>query len=417
MTLLASLLIGFSSCSDEANVSVSRVCTQTVDDTETVLEKVRLGEKIRIEGSGFSGLKAVYCNGVIVNGINPSYVTDNVIIFTIPKSIPTGSSVENPEDLNTIRIVTKDDDFTFPFLILDAAPKVTDISNTMARAGEVIEIYGTDLKDIEKVVFPGGIETTDFTETADRTTLRVAVPEGIGSNSGAITVLGANGGAYTYNNFNFISGLFLPDFEGEIYKGGRTSISKNLTESIPQGIDGPKSPDVYRAIPAEPGEFPASEKEIGGFNFDIVKAINKVLEASAGNKDMQPTTSCSKVAFQCDVYLNVPWQTGTFRLEINGKRISPLPWLSEGKVIPVDCSGKGWITVSWPLSSISDYESMTLDALVSSLAGKSASFYFKCGKFQDASGNWFAGEAMSDAQMFIGNFRLVPYVHNSYNNN
>lgn len=78
--LLVALPVLFFSCSDDESVSVTRVCAQKVTDTETVLTKVRLGEKIRIEGSGFTTTKAIYCNGVEVAGVNSNYITDNAII-------------------------------------------------------------------------------------------------------------------------------------------------------------------------------------------------------------------------------------------------------------------------------------------------------------------------------------------------
>lgn len=92
--LLVALPVLFFSCSDDESVSVTRVCAQKVTDTETVLTKVRLGEKIRIEGSGFTTTKAIYCNGVEVAGVNSNYITDNAIIFTIPTTIPTGTKLQ-----------------------------------------------------------------------------------------------------------------------------------------------------------------------------------------------------------------------------------------------------------------------------------------------------------------------------------
>ena len=89
------LMAGFSACQDEALVTVTRICTQKVGDTETELAQVRLGEMIRIEGNGFATTKAIYCNGVSVSGINSNFITDTQIIFTIPKSIPIGSEVKN----------------------------------------------------------------------------------------------------------------------------------------------------------------------------------------------------------------------------------------------------------------------------------------------------------------------------------
>lgn len=410
-------LFGFSACSDEEGVVVSQICVQEVDDTETVLNKVRLGQRIRIEGSGFATTKAIYCNGAYVEGVNPTYITDNYIIFTIPRSVPTGSEVENQGDLNTIRIVTEYDNFVYPFTILAAAPSVTDVSHTMPRAGERIVIYGSDFKDVEEIIFPGEVSSTDFVVTDDRTQLTVTVPEGI-SGSGALTVLTANGGAYSYNNFNFTDGLFMQSLtSGDVYGGARGSGSITQPQStvIPAGEEGVKSPDVYRSVPETPGDFTAGgEAEIGGFSFDVSKAIEQV--TGKGNAEVALSTSCSDVAFQCDYYVNVPWTTGTFRLELDGNRVSPLPWLSGGEVVPVDCSVTGWRTLSWALKDISAYADMTLEQLKEVLDGKNSYFYFKCGSFQDASGNWFDGTDMNDAQMSFGNFRLVPYTKDSYNN-
>lgn len=418
--LLAVLPTLFFSCSDDEGVFVTRVCTQKVNDTETVLTKVRLGEKIRIEGSGFTGIRAIYCNGVEVTGINSNYITDDNIIITIPKTIPTGTEVTDETVRNTIRIVTKNDDFIFPFTIMAAAPAITNISHTMPRVGEWIEIYGTDLKDIEKVTFPGGVVSTDIKVNGSYTVLSVRVPEGVEYNSGRLTVEGANGGAYSYNNFNFKPGLFIVKFgedpaDKKAYNYGRVSISDNTTAVMPSEVDGPKSPDVYRSIPKEPAEIPTTEKEIGGFNFFPYKAIQIVLDACAESRVITEDTPCSELAFQCDYYVNVPWQAGALRMELDGKRCTPLPWVNNGSVVPVDFV-QGWKTMTWPITEITDFATLTLGALRDRLNNKNGSIYWKCGNFQDKSGNWFSGNPMENAQMSFGNFRIVPYVKASYKN-
>lgn len=418
--LLAALPFLIFSCSDDESVSVTRVCTQKVGNTETELTRVRLGEKIRIEGSGFASTKAVYCNGTEVTGVNSNYITDNNIIFTIPKTIPTGTEVKDESVRNTIRIVTKHDDFVFPFAILAAAPTVTDVSHTMPRTGEWIEIYGTDLKDIEKVTFPGSIVSTNIKVNSSYTTLFVQVPDGVENESGTLTIEGANGGGYSYDNFNFKSGLFIVKFgedpeDKKAYNYGRVSISDNTMTVMPAGVDGPKSPDVYRSIPKEPAEIPTTEKEIGGFTFFPDKAIQIVLNACAESKVITEDTPCNELAFQCDYYVNVPWQAGALRLELDGKRSTPLPWVVNGAIVPVDFKS-GWRTITWPIADITDYATLTLGALRDRLSSKSGIIYWKCGNFQDKSGNWFSGNAMNNAQMSFGNFRLVPYVKKSYKN-
>ena len=63
------LMAGFSACQDEALVTVTRICTQKVGDTETELAQVRLGEMIRIEGNGFATTKAIYVTACPFRGL------------------------------------------------------------------------------------------------------------------------------------------------------------------------------------------------------------------------------------------------------------------------------------------------------------------------------------------------------------
>jgi hypothetical protein len=421
IAIIFALPIGVSSCSDDDQVTVSRICVQKVDDTTTELTKVRLGDKIRIEGSGFATTKAVYCNGYEVTGINSNYITDKNIIFTVPNSVPTGYDVTDESVRNTIRIVTKHDDYTFNFTILAAAPSVTGVSHTMPREGEWIEIYGSNLKDIQTITFPGNIIATNFTVNSALTTLSVQVPEGLGDNYGAIKIEGLNGGAYTYNNFNFKPGLFIVNFtddpaDTKAYSYGSGSISGNTTTVIPTECTGPKSPDCYRSVPSTPKNILTAEEEHGGFVFSAEKAFQDVLNACATNKAITEKTSCKDLALQCDYYVNVPWTTAAFRLEINGNRSTPLPWVVSGVLTPVDFSN-GWRTMTWPMSDMSAYSSLTLGDFMTQITGKNGKVYLKSGKYQDSSGNYWEGIAMDNAQLSFGNFRIVPYTKSSYNNN
>ena len=74
-----------------------------------------------------------------------------------PKSIPIGSEVKNKEELNTIRIVTEYDNFVYSIPVLGGTPTVSGVSHTLAKAGELIHIYGTNLRGIDKITFPGDI--------------------------------------------------------------------------------------------------------------------------------------------------------------------------------------------------------------------------------------------------------------------
>lgn len=408
----------FNSCSNEELISIDKIYIHSLDDTTTELSKVRLGQMIRIQGSGFSTTKAIYCNGVEISGVNTNYITDDCIILKIPSDLPTGSDVKDENVRNTIRIVTEYDEFVYKFDILAASPTITSVSHTLPRAGEWINIYGTSLKDIEYVTFPGGVNSTEFSVNEDYTVLSVKVPEGIGENYGELTVYGANGGAYSYSDFNFKSGQFIWQFSSDsgdkAYNYG-SNISANLTDVIPTEGNGAKSPDCYRAIPEEPATTP-KEGEIGGFNFYADKAIQIVLDANSGNGAITEKTKCSELAFQCDMYLNIEvWTTAGLRLYLNDNRNTLIPWLQNASVVPFVFEN-GWKTMTWAIKDIPAYANMTLGDLKSELTGKTARVTWHNGQFQDASGNWFRGTEMQDAQIYLGNFRLVPYTKKNYVN-
>jgi len=408
----------FNSCSNEELISIDKIYIHSLDDTTTELSKVRLGQMIRIQGSGFSTTKAIYCNGVEISGVNTNYITDDCIILKIPSDLPTGSDVEDENVRNTIRVVTEYDEFVYKFDILAASPTITSVSHTLPRAGEWIDIYGTSFKDIEYVTFPGGVNSTEFSVNEDYTILSVKVPEGIGENYGELTVYGANGGAYSYSDFNFKSGQFIWQFSNDsgdkAFNYGSNN-SANLTDVIPTEGNGAKSPDCYRAIPGEPATTP-KEGEIGGFNFYADKAIQIVLDANSGNGAITEKTKCSELAFQCDMYINIEtWTTAALRLDLNGNRNTLTPWLQNASVVAYAFEN-GWKTMTWAIKDIPTYANMTLGDLKSALTGKNARIIWLNGQFQDASGNWFSGTEMKDAQIYLGNFRLVPYTKKNYVN-
>jgi|GEM_PF-1145943 len=424
--IVLALPLSFSSCEDkEDKIEVSQVYVQSVSDTESVITEIRLGNKLRIEGSGFSTVHQVLINGVEVSGINSNYITNNVIMVTVPTSIPIGSDVENPEDLNTIRIITKFDNYVFSFTILGEAPSIASVSHTMPQAGSRIRIEGSALNDIERVIFPGGAESTDFTISSDNRMIDVLVPNGIGNNQGAVTVDGPNGSASSLHNFNYQKGLFLTGFAGDpVYGYGSGSISGNQSASVPAGGDGPKSPATYRFIPAEPEDRPLAPdgQTVGGFVYSMNLAIEKVL---AENDDLiTGETLVSDLAIQADYYFNVPWTNGSLRLILNGngsgnQRISPVPWNVSGEVVPITFTG--WRTMTWNLSDLTDqnnggvaspFIALTLAGLKEALGtgNNSGQIIWICGNFQDRAGNWSVGTPMSSAQMAIGNIRFVPNV-------
>jgi hypothetical protein len=120
------LTAGFlSSCEEDVEgakkITVNQIFLHNADSTTGVITEARVGTLVRIDGSGFSTLEAVYCNGTKAS-INPNFVTEASILFPLPaKGIKVGVHADENER-NIIRLVTKYDDYSFAFSILTTPP-------------------------------------------------------------------------------------------------------------------------------------------------------------------------------------------------------------------------------------------------------------------------------------------------------
>ena len=132
----------------------------TVPDREVTF--ARIGQLLRIEGSGFTGMREIYINGYSTY-FNPVYVSENNLLVQIGKSTPTIDADDSVR--NTIRFVKTQTELVYNFDIRDAAPTVNRISNTLPQAGEKITLYGSGLVEIEKVTFPGDVVVTSGFES------------------------------------------------------------------------------------------------------------------------------------------------------------------------------------------------------------------------------------------------------------
>jgi len=107
------------------------------------------GTLIAIQGSGFSGLKAIYFNDTAAY-FNPVYVTDNTIIVSIPSYAQTAAT--KPTVPSTIRIVTDHGSTNYSFTLFLPYPHITGIS--IDDSGTSLLITGTNLAGVSKVTFP-----------------------------------------------------------------------------------------------------------------------------------------------------------------------------------------------------------------------------------------------------------------------
>lgn len=173
------------------------------------MEKVGPGETFVIVGKNLTSTRKVYFNGIQAS-FNPTLVTNNHMVITVPGDIPFGILDPESPEMNTIKLVSDGGEAVFNFPILPPAPEIARVNKEFAQPGENVRITGRFLYLVQNVTFPGGIEATDFNFAEDGSWLEVVVPDGI-TEAGHINVTTSSGSTEnTYQNmFNDKTGVFI----------------------------------------------------------------------------------------------------------------------------------------------------------------------------------------------------------------
>lgn len=352
----------FTSCdnndSEGGAITITRVFLEDVNSTvpDRPVTFARLGQALRIEGSGFTGLKKVYINGYSTY-FNVVFVSDKSMLVNVSADTPVLDA--DPSVRNTIRFVNDNNEFTFPFEIRAGKPAITRISNTMPAAGETITVYGTGLTEVSKVVFPGNIETTTgITSDEDGEFFTVVVPNGVSENGGSIYAQSSNGGVYSPAYFNFKKGLLL-NFDGQGqhgYWGTSTSMMQPADlESAALGTGNVSQGKYVSHLPSriasvDPAKNRVTETWTAGNGVDNWRTqLTPYIPAS---------TPLDQVAFQFDVYVPEAWKdSGYLKIcminnfnggEWTGGVYNYVPWIVDGKSVAFQTTG--WTTVTIPLN-------------------------------------------------------------------
>lgn len=334
-------------------ITISKVFLQDVNSSVQDREVGfgRLGQLLRIEGSGFTGLKGVYINGYSTY-FNPVYVSDTSMLIRISGETPT---VDAEDDVrNTIRLVNNNNEAIFSFEIRSSAPSITNISNTLPLPNETITVYGTGLIEISKVVFPGNIEVSSgITIDEDGEFFTVTVPEGVSDEGGSLFIESSNGGAYSPAYFNFKKGVILNfDGIGELGEFGDTIREDELqSASIGEG-NVSQGNYVYHGPTGIEPFAPATNRDSEVF--------------TSGNESWRTqltpyipaTTALDQVAFQFDIFVPEPWiNTGFLQIllinnfnggEWSGGSYNYVPWIVDEKAEAFQTTG--WTTVTIPFT-------------------------------------------------------------------
>jgi hypothetical protein len=436
---LSLILMSLSACKNDEDgggpISITKVYLQ--DATSTVTDRevkfARLGQLVRIEGSGFNGLKKVYVNGFSTY-FNPVFVSDNSMLVAINEETPivdADSSVRN-----TIRLANENYEATYSIEIRSSAPAITGVSNTMPIAGETITIFGTGLLEVNKIIFPGNIEVSSgIVSDEDGESCMVTVPTGIPDEGGSIIVECSNGGAYSPAYFNFKKGILL-NFDGNGVHGSwgdavsmikpEDLASASLgTVNISQGIYVPHRPVRITSYAAAKNR--CSEVWTAGTGTDDWRGqLTSYIPA---------TTPLDSVAFQFDIYVPQAWSgSGFLKIclvngfnggEWAGNCYNYVPWVVEGEIVPFLTTG--WTTVTIPLSKLyafSDKKYTFEDVLAVREAAQYQNFgiYFENSDFtlDKITGNTADKDvefpsASTSVDVYTDNWRIVSITTPSYN--
>ena len=437
IALVAPLL---TACSDDDDVqsvqmTISKVYLQDVDAKDEVYDRevdfARLGQLIRIEGSGFTGLKNIYINGYDTY-FNNALMTDNNVWVSLDKNTPVEKADESVR--NTITFVKDNTQTTYQFTVRASAPSISSVDNTLPKAGEKVTVYGANLQESTKIIVPGGVEITDGIESdEDGEWYSFTMPSGVTA-SGSITSEGANGTAVTPAYFNEFR-AFIIDFDGTGEMG-----SWSATFTADDLVDDPLNSGRGKVCQLIPESFLAN-----GAVSDGVSNIKGFWTAGNGNDNddwnrmtsvIPGNTRVDSVALQFDVYVPEAWDLGgqmvitiqnnlsnygygsactQYSAQYTNQAYAWVPWLDrETGDHKAFTTGERWQTVTIPLSQFGNYTNSEIDWTFQNViddrnAGSYRNFgILFCNADIEFSEKITYPSSPFSQKIYVDNFRIVP---------
>ncbi len=316
---LAVVAFGLTSCSDDdgagsgAQMKIDKVFLENVEDEvnkDREVDFARLGQLLRIQGSGFSGLKKIYINGYETY-FNNALMTDNNVWVTLNSKTPVDKADDDVR--NTIIFYKSDSNkLVYDFTIRAAAPSITSVDNTLPQAGETVTVTGANLQETTSITLPDGtVVNSGIINDEDGEFFTFTVPAGADlSVPGSLITEGANGTAKSPAYFNdFVN--FITDFDGNGELG-----SWSATYSAEDLVDDPLNSGrgkVCQIIPnvkleaggLDPGSNALMWATAGNGNANDDWAARMIGDTADGK--IPAATNASNVALQFDIYCPEPW--------------------------------------------------------------------------------------------------------------
>ncbi len=177
---------------------------------------------LTVKGINFTDLVAINFNDNVAADFNPSYGTDSVLLFRVPKNAPLGE--------NQILIKTLTGEFKFPFRVTLEPPEVKDFFPKSANEKEVVTIYGKNFFDPLTVLFVDSVAGNIVFKSPD--SIKVEVPTGV--KKGRIKVKANGGSSVTGELFFSTKEILVSDFDGN---GVRADAKKWLYYGVDQNAN------------------------------------------------------------------------------------------------------------------------------------------------------------------------------------
>ncbi len=421
MALLAFASLGFSACEDDTDdqtvaMSINKIYLEDVKSTvpDREVDFARLGQLIRIEGSGFTGLKAIYINGYKTE-FNNALMTDNNVWVTLSSNTPVDKA--DPSVRNTIRLAKDATETVYQFTIRASAPSISSISRTLPHVGETVIVNGANLQETTKLTLPGGIEVTDVISDEDGEWYSFVMPDGT---------------AITPAMFNEKRGIIL-DFDGNGDQGAwSATYSADQLADDPLGLNGKCCPAVPADVLAEGGIKNSSH----GNGWFTAGNDNEYDEWSRFYDVIPSTTPVEEIAFQFDIYVPEEWSGAgylefTFQNNLGGygwgssntkdtestdngymSAVCWVPWMDEtGAIVPYKTDG--WQTITIPVSEVGRYQNEGKFTMADLVSDRNNGSYRNFGMFLVNSDIEFSDDITIttgefNQMVYTDNWRLVP---------
>ena len=379
--MMVGMMPALTSCSDDEDyqsttMTISKVFLEDANAKDEVYDRevtfARLGQLLRIEGSGFTGLKKIYVNG-FETYFNNALMTDNNVWVTLNTKTPVDKADASVR--NTITFVKDQTQTVYQFTIRAAAPSIASVDNTLPYPGEKVVVYGSNLQETTKVTLPGGVEVTDGIENdEDGKWFSFTMPEGVTA-CGSITSEGANGTAMSPAFFNN-NDCFIINFDG---KGAQGSWS--ATFSADDLVDDPLASGRGKVIQIIPESVLAEGPVAAG-----ISNLKGFWTAGNDNADddwnrmtafISAATPVDSVALQFDVLCEDEWDlSGQIAITLQNnlsnygygsactkysesllnQAYAWVPWLDrETGEHKAFTTGRRWQTITIPLSEFGNY--------------------------------------------------------------